>query len=194
MSQSIPNRDSTDRTSAERWRLAALLADFATRNPAQGADATRIIELINGSLRAAYRDNFHPGHLTGSAWVVDPTTAKVLLLHHAKLNRWLQPGGHADGEYDLAAVALREAREESGLSSLALVSADIFDIDIHPIPQRGPEPAHEHFDVRFMIIASSDELPTISDESHAVEWFSIDTLTGFISDNSVLRMARRWRG
>jgi 8-oxo-dGTP pyrophosphatase MutT (NUDIX family) len=194
MSQSLRNSDSTDRISAERMRLVALLADFANRNPTRRADATRIIELIAGAARAAYRDNFHPGHLTGSAWVVDPKTAKVLLLHHAKLNRWLQPGGHADGEYDLAAVALREAREESGLTSLVLASPDIFDIDIHPIPERGHEPAHEHFDVRFMIIASSDELPTISEESHAAEWFSRDTLAGFISDGSVLRMAQNWRG
>lgn len=183
----------TEPLSAARERLVALLEDFTAQNPTRLSDATRIIELINGASRAPCRDNFYPGHLTGSAWVVDPKAGKVLLLHHAKLNRWLQPGGHADGEYDLAAVALREAREESGLSSLALASVQIFDIDIHLIPERGCDPPHEHFDVRFVITASSAEEPTISDESHAAAWFSLDTLESVTSDGSVIRMAQRWR-
>jgi len=168
------------------------LTDFTSHNATRNEEARRITALVNSSPRAAYRDNFVPGHLTGSAWIVDPTTSKVLLLHHAKLNRWLQPGGHADGEYDLAAVALREAQEESGLTSLTLKDGAIFDLDIHTIPERGHEPAHLHFDVRFVVIADSSEPPIVSHESHDVAWFDFTEISQITSDESVLRMARKW--
>ena len=96
------------------------------------------------------------GHITGSAWVVDIAGNRVLLADHAKLGRWLQPGGHSDGDPDTLAVALREAREESGLDVRALDDA-IFDIDVHRIPARGDEPAHLHFDVRFLVQAEHDQ-------------------------------------
>ena len=77
-----------------------------------------------------------PGHLTGSAWVVTPDRSRTLLTHHLKLDKWLQLGGHADGDGDLLAVALREAREESGLTRIRALSADVFDLDRHWIPPR----------------------------------------------------------
>jgi 8-oxo-dGTP pyrophosphatase MutT (NUDIX family) len=173
-------------------KLQEQLFAFAQATPSRREEAQRIAELIASSPRAAYRDNFNPGHLTGSAWVVDPASSKVLLLHHAKLSRWLQPGGHADGEYDLAAVALREASEETGLTSLTLQSGTIFDIDIHAIPARGHEPAHLHFDVRYVVTADSTETPRISDESRDVAWLEFGTITQVTSDKSVLRMAQIW--
>ncbi len=109
------------------------------------------------------------GHLTGSALVVDDDTGKVLLLHHAKLQRWLQPGGHADGEGDLGAVALREASEETGLTGLVLVRPAI-DLDMHAIPARGAEPEHVHLDVRYLILATSASGVVINDESTASRW------------------------
>jgi 8-oxo-dGTP pyrophosphatase MutT (NUDIX family) len=173
-------------------KLREQLLTFAEATPSRREQTQRVAELITASPRAAHRDNFDPGHLTGSAWVVDPVSSKVLLLHHAKLGRWLQPGGHADGEYDLAAVALREAREESGLSSLALQSDRIFDIDIHPIPARAHEPAHLHFDVRYVIRADSTEAPCINHESHNVAWIEVANIEQLTSDESVLRMAQIW--
>ena len=98
------------------------------------------------------------------------TGDRVLLAHHRKLGRWLQPGGHSDGDPDTLAVALREAREESGLDVRALDDA-IFDIDVHRIPARGREPAHLHFDVRFLVQAEHDRF-RVSDESHALAWVS----------------------
>jgi 8-oxo-dGTP pyrophosphatase MutT (NUDIX family) len=175
-----------------REKIQQQIVAFAETTPSREEEARRIADLIVASPRAAYRDNFDPGHLTGSAWVVDPASAKVLLLHHAKLGRWLQPGGHADGEYDLAAVALREAREESGLSSLALQSDRIFDIDIHPIPARAHEPAHLHFDVRYVVRADSTEAPRINHESHNVAWIEVANIAQLTSDESVLRMAQIW--
>src|SRR5207253_2429971 len=93
------------------------------------------------------------GHITGSAWIVDPARSRCLLTHHRKLDRWLQLGGHADGEADVLAVAMREAREESGLTSLRAVSTAIFDCDVHAIPERKAEREHYHYhyDVRFLV-------------------------------------------
>jgi 8-oxo-dGTP pyrophosphatase MutT (NUDIX family) len=91
------------------------------------------------------------GHITGSAWIVDRGRTHALLTHHRKLNKWLQLGGHADGDPDILRVALREAREESNLDAIRPVSEDIFDVDIHVIPARGAEPEHLHYDVRFLL-------------------------------------------
>ena len=133
-----------------------------------------------------------PGHLTGSAWLVDSTGQRVLLTHHRKLNKWLQLGGHADGDGDLARVALREAEEESGLNDL-IVEPAIFDLDRHMIPARGNEPAHWHYDVRFVVHATGSEAFTISDESHALAWRDVaEILADPASDESLRRMARRW--
>ena len=152
----------------------------------------RYLELLLRSPDCARREHFEPGHLTGSAWVVNRAGDKVLLLHHAKLNRWLQPGGHADGEFNLAAVALREVEEESGLSSLVLLYPGIFDVDIHEIPARANEPAHLHFDVRFVIQADESEPLVLSEESNALAWVELSKLPTFTKEESVLRMRRCW--
>lgn len=132
------------------------------------------------------------GHFTGSAFVVSADGKRTLLLHHAKLGRWLQPGGHADGQLDLVAVALREAQEETGLAGLVVEPA-IFDLDRHTIPARGTEPEHLHWDVRYVVRCSGDETPVINDESRAFAWRLIDTLAvdGSI-DLSIRRMAQCW--
>jgi 8-oxo-dGTP pyrophosphatase MutT (NUDIX family) len=158
---------------------------------AEGTIAERFAELLKAAPDCAFRNYFSPGHLTGSAWIVDQTGQRVLLLHHGKLHRWLQPGGHADGEFDLTRVALRETQEESGLTRLRLVQFEIFDLDIHEIPPRGAEPAHLHFDVRYLILADSAERLVLSDESHAVEWVELARLSEYTTEPSVLRMARK---
>jgi 8-oxo-dGTP pyrophosphatase MutT (NUDIX family) len=132
------------------------------------------------------------GHFTGSAWLVSADGENVLLTHHRKLNRWLQLGGHADGDSDLAAVALREAHEESGLAGLR-VEPDIFDVDRHWIPERKNEPGHWHHDVRYVVRATGDEAFVISDESLELAWVSIRTLAGSDdTDETLRRMARKW--
>lgn len=131
------------------------------------------------------------GHVTGSAWVVDVGGTHVLLTHHAKLNKWLQPGGHADGDPDILRVALREAREESGLTSLRAVSEEIFDVDAHEIPARGAEPAHIHYDIRFLLEANRREALTLSTESHELAWVALDQVEKLNTDESVLRMVAR---
>jgi 8-oxo-dGTP pyrophosphatase MutT (NUDIX family) len=91
------------------------------------------------------------GHFTASCWLVSADGQRLLLTHHRKLQRWLQLGGHADGDRDLAQVALKEAEEESGLSGLVLEDPAIFDLDKHWIPERKDVPGHWHYDVRFVI-------------------------------------------
>jgi len=133
-----------------------------------------------------------PGHFTGSAWLVSADGERVLLTHHRKLGRWLQLGGHADGERDLAGVALREAEEESGLHDL-VVEAEIFDLDRHLIPARGKEPAHWHYDVRYVVRATGSEAFAVSEESLDLAWRPIRAIAQDAqADESLRRMARRW--
>lgn len=114
------------------------------------------------------------GHLTASCWVLNHDQSKVLLLHHAKLNKWLQPGGHADGDENLVRVAQKELEEETGLTDYSLVSEDIFDIDIHGIPERKGVLEHDHYDVRFLFRASASSTITKNHESNALEWVDLE--------------------
>ncbi len=132
------------------------------------------------------------GHLTGSALVVDPATRRVLLLHHAKLGRWLQPGGHADGEGDLGSVALREAQEETGLTHLRLVRPAI-DLDIHEIPERDVEPAHVHLDVRYLVLADATE-HRINEESTEARWIDPDLDADLPASQDLRRLVRAGLG
>ncbi len=129
-----------------------------------------------------------PGHVTASAWIVDPPRAAALLVHHRKLGRWLQPGGHLENDRDTLAAALREVREETGLDSVDIPDDGIFDLDIHAIPARGPEPGHLHYDVRFLFVADPDSPLRLSDESHALRWFGFDEILRLGEDRSIGRM------
>ena len=132
------------------------------------------------------------GHFTASAWLVDAAARRVLMTHHRKLNRWLQLGGHADGDRDLARVALGEAEEESGLTDLVLLP-EIFDLDRHWIPERRDVPGHWHYDVRYVVRATGAEDFVVSDESHALAWRDIDGLVDEPDlDPSIARMAGKW--
>ncbi len=131
------------------------------------------------------------GHLTGSAWIVSADRAWTLLTHHHKLDKWLQVGGHADGDGDLLAVALREAREESGLSRLRPVSEELFDFDRHRIPGRGAEPEHWHYDFRFLIEADRGEPLVISSESKDLAWVELSRVSGLNPEESMARLVRK---
>ncbi|MGN6281352.1 NUDIX hydrolase [Frateuria sp.] len=140
----------------------------------------------------AFERTHASGHFTGSAWLVSADGERVLLTHHRKLGRWLQLGGHADGDPDLARVALREAEEESGLVDL-VVEPEIFDLDRHLIPARGSEPAHWHYDVRYVVRATASEAFAVSEESFDLAWHSIRAIAQDpLADESLRRMASRW--
>jgi len=128
------------------------------------------------------------GHVTASAFIVDPEKSHTLLLYHSKIKIWVQPGGHCDGDPDVAATALREAMEETGLKNLHIHSERIFDIDVHPIPQRKSVPAHHHYDVRFLIEADMNEELSPNEESMDMKWIPLDEIEKYNEDSSVLRM------
>jgi 8-oxo-dGTP pyrophosphatase MutT (NUDIX family) len=175
-----------------RDALLSRLLGYSALDSRDAAQAARLIDLVASTPECAHRDCF-PGHLTGSAWVVNKTGDKVLLLLHAKLKCWLQPGGHADGEFDLHNVAVRETREESGLESVVLLRDEIFDVDIHRIPASTREPEHYHYDVRFIVRADDAEPLVISDESHDLRWIPLADIERYTTEWSVLRMRDKWQ-
>jgi len=173
----------------QQW--LAELARYVARFPDEADCAALFHDFVTRHADAAQRELAH-GHLTGSAWLVNADGTHVLLTHHRKLNRWLQLGGHADGDADLARVALREAEEESGLGDLVVEPAS-FDLDRHLIPAHGSEPAHWHYDTRFVVHAMGSEAFAVSDESHALAWRKIAEVARDEGiDESVRRMARKW--
>ena len=145
----------------------------------------RFDSFINENVDCFDRSNLE-GHVTGSAWLVSPDGRQALLTHHKKLGRWLQLGGHSDGEPDTLLVSQREAEEESGLKVQPL-DESIFDIDIHEIPARADEPHHLHFDVRFLFRARDLKF-VVSSESHDLRWVDLLKIEKFSDEWSVIRM------
>lgn len=156
-------------------------------------DQRRRIEVFVREHRGCFDSTFAPGHLTGSAWLLDSAGTRVLLTHHRKLHKWIQLGGHADGDPDLLAVALREAREESGIADIRPVSEEIFDLDVHDYPATATEGAHEHFDIRFLLKVHGKDDYAVSDESHDLAWFTYEALAAMDLDDAVRRMAEKWQ-
>ena len=180
----------------DREGLLELLRRYARRHPDELATVDRIVDLLRTRDRAYHRDCFDPGHITTSAWIVSKESSAALFTHHRKLGRWLQLGGHADGDTDLVAGAIREAEEESGLAQFRVLGQEagreILDVDVHVIPARGNEPAHEHHDIRFLLEVSEEQpISAQQAESHAVRWFRVDEIESQFEEDSVLRMARK---
>jgi 8-oxo-dGTP pyrophosphatase MutT (NUDIX family) len=128
------------------------------------------------------------GHITASAWIVNPEKSAALLTHHKKFNKWLQLGGHCDDNPDVAAGALREAQEESGIQNFTFIIPEIFDIDIHAIPG----PCAYHYDVRFLLQAEHTNF-LVSDESHNLAWAPFEQMHDYSQEESVLSMNKKYR-
>jgi 8-oxo-dGTP pyrophosphatase MutT (NUDIX family) len=170
---------------------ASHLRRYAEDWPEEAGTVAEFIELLADADDPFRRERL-AGHFTASAWLVDAAGERVLLTHHRKLDRWLQLGGHADGDQDLARVALREAEEESGLVGL-MVEPDIFDLDRHWIPERKDVPGHWHYDVRYVVRAAGSDAFVVSEESLALAWREIAALGDEPGlDPSIQRMAGKW--
>ena len=170
----------------DRQTLVAQLRAYHTSFSEEHDFIKPFLELL--AQKDCFERTCFPGHITGSAWIVDRSREHVLLVHHAKLNKWLQPGGHADGDDNILRVALREAEEETGLKNIKALEDKIFDIDIHTIPARKEIPEHLHYDVRFILTGDISEKIVVSEESHEVTWIRLKDLQEFNQEQSVLRM------
>ena len=175
-----------------RRHLLGRLESYLARYPEEQSRVERVRRFVETHVDCFER-TCRDGHVTGSAWILSPDHRHVLLAHHKKLGRWLQPGGHADGDADPLRVALREAREESGLTELAVPSEEPLDVDVHPIPASGDEPAHLHYDVRYLLVAAPRQELHPSEESTALQWFERRRLTTILTEKSLLRMERKTR-
>lgn len=175
-----------------RQPLYEQLTEYALRHP----DETETVEAFMGFVAAepdCFCRRLSNGHITGSAWVVNGDGSEILLTHHRKLDRWLQLGGHADGDPDILSVAVKEAEEESGLVGFSHIGTGIFDIDIHPIPARKNEPSHLHYDVRYVLRADGALDYIVSDESHDLRWVNPDELVTLTTEPSMMRMVVKWK-
>ncbi len=177
-----------------RAHLLALLHRYAPADSRESEHHRRIVSLVAGAPDPFSRRAFDPGHVTASAFILSPERDALLLVFHSKLARWLQPGGHVDpDDADVAAAARREAHEEAGVDALnALEPNAIFDLDVHPIPARKKEPAHEHFDVR-LLFAAQDRAVVAASDALDVRWFSFDAVEAADADPSVIRALAKIR-
>lgn len=173
-----------------RNELLQLLRRYQPSDDHETLMRERIIHFVSTTTDCFQRSH-QAGHITCSAWLLSPDRNRVLLTHHKKIGAWLQVGGHADGDTNALAVAKREAEEESGIAGITAVSNSIFDVDIHEIKAHNDDPAHLHYDIRFLLVAPHTDF-IISPESNDLRWMPIDVLTDAEQfSESVARMARK---
>lgn len=171
--------------------LITLLNDYHPTDPNEIAFKAQMLKFINENPECFER-TLKIGHITGSAWLLNQDHSQALLLHHKKLDNWFQLGGHCDGDHDVLRVATKEAQEESGINDIAPVSPNIFDIDIHLIPENKHEPAHDHYDVRFLLHVTSNAKIVQNHESKELRWISKDPAKLPTDRQSVVRMFNKW--
>lgn len=174
-----------------RTSLLKLLQNYHPQDREEQQAQQKMLHFVQENPRCFERSLEH-GHITASAWLLNKDGSKALLMHHAKLNLWVQPGGHCDGDSDVLRVALKEAQEESGINAIAPVMPKIFDIDIHRIPANIREKEHDHYDVRFLLQVYSDENFIQNSESKELRWVSKDEASLPTGSSSVIRMFRKW--
>lgn len=172
-----------------RKPLLSLLNEYVPADEFEWAMWLKTIAFVEAH-PACFDRSLSVGHVTASAWVVSCDRDRVLLMHHRKLNRWFQPGGHCDGDPDVLTVALKEVWEETGMEAIPLGSS-IFDIDVHSIPANRREPGHYHYDIRFLLEADPDQKMEHNTEAREVRWVPLGEVALYNASESILRMARK---
>jgi 8-oxo-dGTP pyrophosphatase MutT (NUDIX family) len=167
------------------------LRAYASVDEAEEMHRRAMLALLQDGTEPFSRAHFVPGHFTASCYIVDDES-RLLLHHHRRLDRWLQMGGHVEGDEDPSAAALREGVEESGLGDLQLTPRGILDLDVHRIPAGRGEPDHDHFDVRYLARTSRPEAVTIDrGESNDVAWVTLDRARDLMPGPESLRVIRK---
>ena|ERR1700744_3794837 len=170
-----------------RQPLLHLLKAYAVKFPAESSTVNELISFVEEN-EDCFERSLLKGHVTASAWVIDQEKSAVLLIHHVKLDKWLQPGGHCDGDPNTLHVAAKECFEETGLQTQPL-STEIFDVDIHAIPQRKDIHAHIHYDIRYLLQAMpGSEITASETETNQVLWVPMDDISSYTTEDSILRM------
>ena len=192
------HREATPRKTLESAPMPDLLQQLRNHLPAderEEADRRRFVAFVARHPEPFDR-GLREGHLTASAIVVSPDGGRVLLVRHRKLQRWLQPGGHAEpGERAGEEVALREAREETGILALQLhpMAPRPLDLDVHRFPARGQDPEHDHLDLRYLVVAAETRVARHTGETDDVRWFGWDELDGLDLDAGLRRALSKAR-
>lgn len=178
-----------------RQKLIETLENYQSFDDAEKQSVVQTLDLLKNHERCFWRDYIPKGHVTGSAFLLNKTFDKVLLTHHAILDRWLQFGGHADGDENIFNVATRECIEESGIENIKPITTDIFNVDVHPIPKspKRNEEAHYHHDICFIFYTPEDTPFVISDESNDLKWFSMAEFNALKLEGHFLRMSQKWK-
>ena len=168
-----------------------MLKDYRSDFQEENMFKKKMIAFIN-KYDNCFERSLEIGHITASAWILNKDQTKALLIHHTKLDKWFQLGGHCDGNPNVLEVAIKEAQEESGIINIEPVSQDIFDIDIHLIPENEKEKAHYHYDVRFLLQVVSDEKTAQNRESKELRWISQSKVDLPTDSPSIVRMFNKW--
>ncbi len=164
--------------------LRVHLEAYEARGP-EAKTVAAVLDLLETAASPLADDNYVPGHVTASAFVIDKGHEMLLMIHHGKLHRWLQPGGHIDPGESALTAAIREVEEETGVVGVPLGSG-VFDVDVHDIPAHGGRPPHLHYDVRFLLEATKNQLSN-SAEVNDVRWVPLSDVSDLTTESSVLR-------
>jgi len=173
-----------------RNSLLSLLDSYSTQDikESEMVEETRKFIVANPN---CFERSLLTGHVTASGWIVSENKQEVLLMHHRKLDRWFQPGGHCDGDPNVISVAKKEVEEETGVTDPKLLNEGIFDVDIHLIPANAKESAHNHYDIRFLFEADKNRELVINIESKDVRWMRIQEIAMLNDSESIMRMVRK---
>jgi len=175
--------------------LLHTLNEYIWEDEAEGASV-----ILTKQLLLTYPDiwlrSCGAGHITGSGLVVDSVNKQILLLHHRKLNLWLQMGGHGEGELEPSLIALREVIEESGLTDVSYFPdcgyPTLIDVDAHRIPARRDEPEHYHLDFRYLFYTRTPEkVQCLKVEANELRWYSFAEIPTLPLKAATLRLIHK---